>query len=109
MVFLDFEQPIADLLIQLDKLQKVGVDGDISVSASVKQIKQKIKSKRKEIYAELSPWQKVQVARHPDRPYTLDYIKGICSEFEEFHGDRNFGDDHAIVGGLGKIDGQSVM
>ena len=109
MVFLDFEQPIADLLIQLEKLQKVGVDGDISVAASVKQIKQKIKSKRKEIYEGLTPWQKVQVARHPNRPYTLDYIKGICSEFEEFHGDRNFGDDHAIVGGLGKIEGQSVM
>lgn len=109
MVFLDFEQPIAELFTQLEKLEKVGSDGDISVSSSVKQLQQKIKNKRTEIYADLSPWQKVQVARHPNRPYTLDYINGICDEFEEFHGDRNFGDDHAIVGGIGTIDGQSVM
>ena len=109
MVFLDFEQPIQDLISQLEKLEKVGVDGDISVEASVRQIKQKIKNKRKDIYTDLTPWQKVQVARHPERPYTLSYINGICDEFEELHGDRTFGDDHAIVGGLGKIDGLSVM
>ncbi len=109
MVFLDFEQPIAELYEQLDALQKVGKKGKINIAASEKEILQKIKEKRKEIYSNLSAWQKVQVARHPERPYTLDYIENICDEFEELHGDRLFGDDKAIVGGLGKIDGQTVM
>lgn len=109
MVFLELEQPIAELYEQLDALQKVGKKGKISIAASEKEIRQKIKEKRKEIYGNLTAWQKVQVARHPERPYTLNYIENICEEFEELHGDRLFGDDKAIVGGLGKIDGQTVM
>lgn len=109
MVFLELEQPIAELYEQLDALQKVGKKGKINIAASEKEIHQKIKEKRKEIYGNLTAWQKVQVARHPERPYTLNYIENICDEFEELHGDRLFGDDKAIVGGLGKIDGQTVM
>ncbi len=109
MVFLDFEQPIAELIDQLSQMEKIGKKGDVNIEASAKELLQKISNKRKEIYSNLTPWQKVQVARHPERPYTLDYINGICDSFEELHGDRFYGDDKAIVGGLGKIDGQSVM
>jgi acetyl-CoA carboxylase carboxyl transferase subunit alpha len=109
MVFLEFEQPIAELYEQLESLKNVGKKGEISVAASSKEINRKIKEKQKEIYSNLTAWQKVQVARHPDRPYTLHYIEHICESFEELHGDRLFGDDKAIVGGLGKINGQTVM
>ncbi|MCP4122909.1 MAG: acetyl-CoA carboxylase carboxyltransferase subunit alpha [Bacteroidetes bacterium] len=109
MVFLEFEQPIAELQEQLEELERIAQKGKISVDASLKEIRQKILSKRKEIYSDLTPWQKVQVARHPERPYTLDYLNTICDEFEELHGDRHFGDDKAIIGALAKINDQKVM
>lgn len=109
MVFLDFEKPLESLYEKLEKIQQVGEDGDIDVSEMVKSLEQKIKAKRKEIYSNLSGWQKVQLSRHPNRPYTLYYIEQLCRDFVELHGDRYYKDDKAIVGGLGTIDGQSVV
>ena len=107
---LDFEEPIGKLLEQLEKAEKIDEVGDVDVSKTIKDLKSKIKSKRKEIFSNLSPWQKVQLSRHPDRPYTLEYIDHISEEtFIELHGDRTVGDDKAIVGGFGMVDKQSVM
>lgn len=107
---LDFEEPIGKLLEQLEKAEKIGEGGDVDVSKTIKDLKSKINSKRKEIFSNLSPWQKVQLSRHPDRPYTLEYIDHISQEtFIELHGDRTVGDDKAIVGGFGMVDKQSVM
>lgn len=109
MVFLDFEKPLESLFEQLDKIKHVGEQGDLDVFPMIKELEDKISAKRKEIYGNLTPWQKVQLSRHPERPYTLFYIKHMCEEFVELHGDRYFGDDKAIVGGLAKLDGQTVM
>ncbi len=109
MVFLDFEQPLESLYEQLETLQKLGAEGDIDITDKVKELESTIKKKKKEIYTELTRWQKVQLSRHPSRPYTLYYINQICKRFTELHGDRKFGDDKAIVGGLGTIDGTTVM
>lgn len=109
MVFLDFEQPLESLYGQLETLQKMDSEGDIDVSDKIKELESRIRKKKKEIYSDLSRWQKVQLSRHPSRPYTLFYINHICKKFTELHGDRKFGDDKAIVGGLGNIDGQTVM
>ena len=109
MVFLEFEEPIEKLYEQLEKIIDVADQGEIDVQDKINEIESKIRSKRKEIYAGLSGWQKVQLSRHPERPYSLYYINQICKSFTELHGDRHFGDDKAIVGGLGKIDGQSVV
>ncbi len=109
MVFLDFEKPLELLYEQLEKIKQVGEQGDLDVSPMVKELETKIDEKRKEIYENLTPWQRVQLSRHPERPYTLFYIVEMCEEFVELHGDRLFGDDKAIVGGLAKIDGQTVM
>lgn len=109
MVFLDFEQPLESLHEQLDTMVKLEAEGDIDISDKIKELESRIKKKRKEIYAELTRWQKVQLSRHPSRPYTLYYINQICKKFTELHGDRKFGDDKAIVGGIGSIDGQTVM
>ncbi len=109
MVFLEFEKPLENLYEQLDKIVEVGKEGDIDVSDKVKELESKIKAKTKEIYGNLTGWQKVQLSRHPERPYTLHYIEHMCSKFVELHGDRYFADDKAIVGGLGRIDGISVM
>ncbi|HIA07319.1 MAG TPA: acetyl-CoA carboxylase carboxyltransferase subunit alpha [Flavobacteriales bacterium] len=107
---LDFEEPIGKLLEQLEKAEKIDEGGDVDVSKTIKDLKSKINSKRKEIFSNLSPWQKVQLSRHPDRPYTLEYIDHISQEtFIELHGDRTVGDDKAIVGGFGMVDKQSVM
>ena len=107
---LDFEEPIGKLLEQLEKAEKIDEVGDVDVSKTIKDLKSKIKSKRKEVFSNLSPWQKVQLSRHPDRPYTLEYIDHISQEtFIELHGDRTVGDDKAIVGGFGMVDKQSVM
>ncbi|NND77375.1 MAG: acetyl-CoA carboxylase carboxyltransferase subunit alpha [Flavobacteriales bacterium] len=107
--FLDFEKPIADLHEQLDKAQAIAEMGEINVKATIKEIKGKIKEKTKEIYSSLTPWQRVQVSRHPDRPYTLSYINAITDDFIELHGDRNVKDDKAMVGGFGSLDGQTIM
>jgi acetyl-CoA carboxylase carboxyl transferase subunit alpha len=109
MVFLEFEEPIEKLYEQLEKIMDVADQGEIDVQDKINEIETKIRNKRKEIYAGLNGWQKVQLSRHPERPYTLYYINQICKSFTELHGDRYFGDDKAIVGGLGKIDGQSVV
>lgn len=107
--FLDFEKPIKDLYDQIEQLGKTAEKNKIDLSDSIRQLEEKIREKREEITANLSAWQKVQLSRHPDRPYTLSYIERICTDFVELHGDRNFKDDKAIVGGFGKIDGQTVM
>ncbi|WP_134091204.1 acetyl-CoA carboxylase carboxyltransferase subunit alpha [Olivibacter sp. XZL3] len=105
----DFEKPIADLLMQIEKVNQVAEKTKVDMSATVTELQGKLEETRKEIYSSLSGWQKVQMARHPDRPQTLDYIQMICDEFVELHGDRNVRDDKAIVGGLAKLGGHSVM
>ena len=109
MVFLDFEQPLETLFEQLDTFKSLEEEGDIDVKDKIKELETKIRKRRKELYTDLSRWQKVQVSRHPARPYTMYYIEHIFKKFTELHGDRKFGDDKAIVGGLANIDGQSVV
>ena len=110
MEYLDFEMPIKELLDQLGKCQIIGEESDVDVSATCKKIEKKLDKARKDIYKNLTPWQRVQLSRHPNRPYTLDYIKAICGDtFMELHGDRSVKDDKAMIGGLGKIGNQSFM
>ena len=109
MVFLDFEQPLENLFEQLDTIKTLNKEGDIDVSDKIKELEGKIRRKRKEIYSDLTRWQKVQVSRHPGRPYTLYYIETMFRKFTELRGDRFFGDDKAVVGGLANLDGQTVM
>lgn len=109
MVFLEFEQPIENLYTQLEKIKEIEGQGDIDVADKIDEIEKKIANKKKEIYGNLTGWQKVQLSRHPLRPYSLFYIESICKSFTELHGDRCFGDDKAIVGGIGNFNGQSVM
>jgi acetyl-CoA carboxylase carboxyl transferase subunit alpha len=110
MEYLDFELPIQELEEQLEKCAFLGKESDVDVTETSSQIEKKIVEKKNEIYSNLTPWQRVQMSRHPSRPYTLDYIKAICGdEFIELHGDRNVRDDKAMIGGLGKIGGQSFM
>lgn len=109
MIFLDFEKPIADLTEQLAKTREIGEKSGIDVNTTLKEIEEKILQTKKEIYSNLNGWQKVQLSRHPDRPYTLFYLNRICEKFIELFGDRNVKDDKAIVGGFGSIDGQTVM
>jgi len=107
---LDFEEPIGKLLEQLEKAEKIAETGDVDISKTIKELKDKIKEKRKEICNKLTPWQKVQLSRHPDRPYTLAYIESITNNtFLELHGDRTVKDDKAIVGGFGQVDKKTVM
>jgi len=110
MEYLEFEMPIKELQDQLEKCQIIGAESEVDVSATCKKIEKKLAEARKEIYKNLSPWQRVQLSRHPNRPYTMDYIRAILGDtFMEFHGDRNVKDDKAMVGGLGKIGNQSFM
>jgi acetyl-CoA carboxylase carboxyl transferase subunit alpha len=110
MEYLEFELPIKELEDQLQKCQIIGKESDVDVSETCVQIQNKLEIAKKEIYKNLTPWQRVQLSRHPDRPYTLDYINAICGDsFLELHGDRNFKDDKAMIGGLGKIGDQSFM
>lgn len=109
MVFLEFEKPLEVLYEQLEKLQQVGKEGEVDVTEMISMLENKIKNKRKEIYNNLTGWQKVQLSRHPERPYTLYYINQMCRKFRELHGDRNYKDDKAIVGGIGTLDGQTVV
>ena len=109
MVFLEFEKELESLYQQLDKIKEIEAEGDIDVSDKVKELEKKINTATKEIYSNLTGWQKVQLSRHPNRPYTLHYIEQMCSKFVEMHGDRYYGDDKAIVGGLGRVSGQSIM
>jgi len=110
MEYLDFELPIKDLQEQYEKACQIGEDSDVDVTNTCKQIEKKLAETKKDIYKNLTPWQRVQLSRHPNRPYTMDYINAICGDsFLELHGDRNFKDDKAMVGGLGKIGDQSYM
>ena len=107
--FLDFEQPIAELEGKIEELRYVQDDSALDISEEIERLQKKSKTLTKDIYAKLSPWQISQVARHPQRPYTLDYIGALFTDFEELHGDRHFADDPAIVGGIARFNGQSVM
>lgn len=107
--YLDFEKPLAELQEQIDNLKKQAETTGEDIAAQLKEIEGLLKAKKKEIYSNLTGWQKVQISRHPERPYTLFYAEKMCSKFIELHGDRCFADDKAIVGGWGEMDGQSVM
>ncbi|MDC1221930.1 acetyl-CoA carboxylase carboxyltransferase subunit alpha [Salibacteraceae bacterium] len=109
-VYLDFEKPIEELIEQLDKLEQVKEKSKLKSLEAIKELEQKVAATRKEIYKNLTPWQKVQVSRHPERPYTLAHIEAITGgDFIELHGDRGVRDDKAMVGGLGSIDGKTFM
>lgn len=107
--FLDFEQTIADLQGKIDELRFVQDDSAVDISEEISRLERKIQQLTKTIYGKLTPWQVAQVARHPQRPYTLDYVSHFVTDFLELHGDRAFADDHAIVGGIGRFNGQPVM
>ena len=107
--FLDFEQPIAELEAKIDELRFVGDDSEVNISEEIERLKSKSASLTRSIFSNLSPWQVAQLARHPQRPHTLDYIAKISPDFQELHGDRMFSDDPAIVGGLGRLDGVPVV
>jgi acetyl-CoA carboxylase carboxyl transferase subunit alpha len=110
MNFLDFEKPIADLIEQIDKQKQIGEKSKVDVSVAVRQLELKLEDTRRSLYSRLTPWQRVQLSRHPDRPYSLAYINAITeNNFVELFGDRTVRDDKAIVGGLGSVDGQTVM
>lgn len=110
MEYLDFELPLKELKEQLEKCQIIGKESEVDVSETCDKIEEKLAAKKKEIYSNLTPWQRVQLSRHPNRPYTMDYVKALCgTTFLELHGDRSVGDDKAMIGGLGKIEGQSYM
>ena len=109
MQLLEFEQPIQELEDQLVKAEEIQKAGSVDVEQTINDLKAKILSTRKDIYDNLTPWQRVQVSRHPERPYTLGYIRNICDDFIELHGDRNIKDDTAMVGGWGMIGDQSIM
>lgn len=106
---LEFEKPIAELEVKLQQMEKVAEENKVDVSAQVKELTDKIKKLKKETYSNLTRWQRVQLSRHPDRPYTLDYIYNMCDNFVELHGDRNYRDDPAMVGGFGEIRGKTYM
>ncbi|MDO9001255.1 MAG: acetyl-CoA carboxylase carboxyltransferase subunit alpha [Bacteroidota bacterium] len=110
MVYLDFEKPIQDLEEEITKLKEVASKSKVDLTEKIKELESHITAKIGELYSDLSPWQRVQVSRHPERPYTLAYIESISNNsFIELHGDRTVGDDKAMVGGFGEIDGQTVM
>ena len=110
MEYLDFELPLKDLNDQLEKCKKLGSEGKVDVKDTLLEIKSKLLLRKKEIYGSLTPWQRVQLSRHPSRPYTLDYLVNMTNNnFLELHGDRNISDDKAMIGGLGKLDNQTFM
>ena len=107
--FLDFEQPIAELEAKIEELGHVTSDASVNIQDEISRLQAKSRQLTTSIFSQLSPWQITQLARHPQRPYTLDYVGLICTDFNEMHGDRMFGDDAAIVGGVARIDGRPVM
>ena len=109
MVFLDFELSLVELHEELDKIKEINAKGKIDLSKSIEELEARILKERKEIYKDLSGWQKVQISRHVERPYTLHYLNNMCDSFSELHGDRYAGDDKAIVGGIGRIGKQNIM
>jgi acetyl-CoA carboxylase carboxyl transferase subunit alpha len=106
--FLDYEQPIAELEAKIDELRYMSNDSDLNITEEIQKLKEKSASLTKSIFASLTPWQVTQMARHPQRPYTLDYIKHIITDFEELHGDRTYADDAALVTGIGRLNGRPV-
>lgn len=109
MMLYDFEKPIEELQKQLEKARETNAKGKVNLDDTIAQLEHKLVELKKNIYSDLNGWQKVQLSRHPDRPYTQDYIEGIFKDFIELHGDRSVGDDKAIIGGLAKLDNQPVM
>jgi acetyl-CoA carboxylase carboxyl transferase subunit alpha len=107
--FLDFEQPIAELEAKIDELRFVGDDKEINITDEISKLKEKSAALTKSIFSSLSAWQITQLARHPQRPYTFDYVERMFTDFQELHGDRMYADDPALVGGLGRVDGRPVM
>ncbi|MEY6431065.1 acetyl-CoA carboxylase carboxyltransferase subunit alpha [Thioalkalicoccus limnaeus] len=107
--FLDFEQPIAELEAKIDELRRVGDDNALNIGDEIERLRKKSLALTESIFASLNPWQISQLSRHPSRPYLLDYVERIFDDFQELHGDRAFSDDRAIVGGLARLDGRSVM
>lgn len=107
--YLDFEQPIAELEEKIKELRMVGNDQDLNITEAIERLERESEAQTRSIFADLSPWDVTRMARHPERPYTLDYIDEIFDDFDELHGDRTFADDPSIVGGLARLDGQSVM
>jgi acetyl-CoA carboxylase carboxyl transferase subunit alpha len=109
-IFLDFEEPIKEVLDQMESAKELSEKGGVDAKQVLEDLEKKLVEKCKEIHDNLTPWQKVQLSRHPERPYTLDYIQEMTGgDFMELHGDRNIGDDKAMIGGFGSIDGQTVM
>ena len=106
---LDFEKPIAELEKKINELRNLSTNGHLNLQSEVKKLETRLANVKKETYAHLTPWQRVQIARHPKRPYTLDYISQIFTDFVELHGDRTFADDKALVGGIARFDGRPVM
>ena len=106
---LEFEKPLRELEKQLDTLHQQSLENNIDMSAELQAIEDKIERTKKEIYTNLTPWQRVQVARHPKRPYALDYVTALCTDFQELHGDRQFNDDRALIGGTAFFEGRAVM
>lgn len=109
MIGLDFEKPIVELERKIEELRGLGTDQDIDLNSEIKKLESKLENIKKDVYESLTPWQRVQLARHPKRPYTLDYIEMLMTDFMEIHGDRHFGDDKAIICGLARINGEKVM
>ena len=107
--FLDFEQPIAELKAKIEELRLVGDDNEINLQDEIERLTTKSRTLTESIYSSLTPWQIAQIARHPQRPYVYDYIERMFEDFQELHGDRAYADDHAIVGGVARLDGQPVM
>ena len=107
--YLDFEQPIAELQVRIEELRLVGSDNNLNISEEINKLQEKSSQLTKNIFSSLSTWQVCQLSRHPQRPYTLDYVQHIFTEFDELHGDRHYADDESIVGGLARIDDQPVM
>lgn len=107
--YLDFEQPIADLEAKIAELRQASDGNALGADAEIRALQDKVRKRTAQIFRDLSPWQVSQLSRHPQRPYTLDYVAAMCDEFHELHGDRAYADDAAIVGGLGRIGGRSVM
>ena len=107
--YLEFEKPIEELELKIEEMKRISDGKDVNLSGEIKKLEKKVKDLRTDIFSKLTPWQKTLLARHPDRPYTLDYINLITEEFLELHGDRRFADDKAIIGGLARIKGTPVV
>jgi len=106
---LEFEKPLRELVKQLDELRQHSIETNVDLASEIRAIERKIETMQREIYSNLTPWQKVQIARHPRRPYALDYVRAICEDFQELHGDRQFKDDQALIGGTAFFNGEAVM